>query len=149
MITPSRRQFIDQLMLWGLMVTALSGSGCDNGQRSIRGPWYSGDFTVRSKFPVEIEIKEWKGFGFESPPGGRAGGGYPGGGAGASFGRISSLPSQTTVYWGEFDSNTAWKTQTIDLRGVVPRNTEGTTVFTLSEDGVWSVQFEPQPPDQE
>jgi|GEM_PF-6476725 len=146
MITPSRQQFIGQMMLWGLMVTALSGSGCDNGQRSIRGPWYSGNFSVECNYPEKIEVKEWKGFGFAGPLNGVA---SRSGSKGSHFGRITSLPSQTTVYWGEFDSNTAWKTQTIDLRGVVPRNTEGTTVFTLSEDGIWSVRFEPTSPDEE
>lgn len=119
-------------------VTSLSTvlSGC--GSRDP-DPFYSGDFVVFSEYDRTIIIKDWEGFGGAQPAGGYV---LPQSECSSFFPNLDQFPQSTTVRW-QIDEESSGPThsQTIDLNGVVPANTAGTTEFRFGADGVWSVRF--------
>lgn len=61
------------------------------------------------------------------------------------FPKLDRIPESTIVSWvSEDDEDGPVHSQTIDLKGVVPKNTEGSTEFTFGENGIWSVKFVPK-----
>lgn len=119
-------------------VTSLSAvlSGC--GSRDPN-PFYSGDFVVFSEFDRTIRILNWEGFGGAQPARGNV---LPQAECSSFFPKLDQFPQSTTVRWQiDNESTGPPHSQTIDLTGVVPANTAGTTEFLFGADGVWTVRF--------
>ncbi|MBX3450080.1 MAG: hypothetical protein KF777_10995 [Planctomycetaceae bacterium] len=108
------------------------------------GPFYSGDFFVLSKNEKAIVIKDWAGFGMARPPQGYVdmGKGMSADGPETHFPRLDFFPESTVVTWVlEDDQEGEVFSQEINLKGIVPQNTEGQTEFIFDENGVWTVRF--------
>jgi hypothetical protein len=113
--------------------------------RNAPGPLYSGDFVVFSKNEKTIVIKDWAGFGGARPADGyiTTGKGETSSlGAGTHFPKLDRFPESTVVSWVlEDDQEGEVFSQEINLKGIVPQNTEGQTEFIFDENGVWTVRF--------
>lgn len=124
------------LALLSYPLTALAGCGS-----SPPMPYFSGEFSVSSKYGEPIIIKDWQGFGAAQPARGYI---IPEADKIVFFPKLDRLPESTVVSWVlESDENGEVFSQEIDLKGVVPPNTEGQTEFTFGEDGKWTVRFVP------
>ena len=99
---------------------------------------FSGEFEVRSESKAIRIHPPWSGFGNAQPASGYC---APGASATTVFPRLDHIPESTTVYW-TVEGTKSRLTQTLDLQDVIPRGQKGTTVFTLRDDGKWTVHFE-------
>lgn len=123
-----------------MMSLAYSICGCAPDEPN---PFYSGNFAVVNEGDKTVVIKGWANFGEAQPAEGFI---VPGAGNGKSsfFPKLERFPESTVVSWVlEDDQEGEVFSQEINLKGVVPQNTEGQTEFILGEDGVWTVRFVP------
>lgn len=131
--------FVHRIITLAIAILTLSaGWGC---KFMNHESYYSGKFVVTSKNEKLIIIKEWRNFDWAQP-----GDGYiaPETEASTSFQKLSQIPESTVVTWVfEGAPSEEVHSQTIDLKGVIPKNTEGYTNFTFGEDGIWTVKFVP------
>lgn len=102
---------------------------------------YSGDFRIVSTYPGMLAFAYFSSDGFESI---RCIAVSPTKTKNIRSPRLNTFPEFMRIQWmvrGESQR----RHQQVDLRGVVPCDAEGTTVFHLDEQGTWSVTFERHP----
>ena len=134
-IVKSIRRFAFQHCEWLLVIFLLLSSGCTPKNATT----YSGEFSVRSKFPKTIRIVDWKNFGTAQPSRGWI---VSDSKSDSSFPRLQKVPARTIVEWWVEGDEHSVLTQELDLRGVIPKGKDGITVFEFSFDGKWTVRFE-------
>lgn len=100
---------------------------------------YSSKYTVVNSSTTIVTIHEWTGMDSWCPLRGT----FPVGVAKISVFPDRAEPVETaTVIWTDEGSD-EFKKYEFDLRGVVPRGVKGATVFELTNEGQWKVQFVP------
>jgi|GEM_PF-3547450 len=130
---------VDILLCYVCMAVLCGVTGC---VRSAASPYFAGSFSVSNETDQKIQVKSWANFGVAQPARGFI---TPGAGNGAStfFPNLDKYPESTVVTWVYVaDKTQQLHSQSIELKGVVPKNVDGQTHFTLGEDGVWNVRFE-------